>query len=140
MELFVDGIAPQADEDTGYAADLLAIQRADGLWYDHGRAQDLAHRAESTLTNLKILWDEGVHAGHPVHGAQLKKTMEALAALLKALLPTDPALAERVAAALWLMGGRRVRLTTAVTIRNTPAFAALAALLPDERAVRARLG
>lgn len=139
-ELFVDGATPQAEEDTGYAADLLAIQRADGLWYDHGRAQDLAHRAESTLTNLKILWDEGVHASHPVHGAQLKKTMEALAALLKALLPTDPALAERVAAALWLMGGRRVRLAMAVTIRNTPAFAALAALLPDERAVRARLG
>ena len=127
--------APDLDE----VVEVLGHQRADGLWAEHGRGDVLDQKVPSTLAALRRIWDAGVDASHPTYGAQIKKAVESLQNLLPALLSTNPKLAELVVAMLWLVGGRRVRLVMAKTARDTPAMADLAAVMPDEAAVRARI-
>ena len=127
--------APDLDE----VVEVLGHQRADGLWAEHGRGDVADQKVPSSLAALRRIWDAGVDASHPTYGAQIKKAVESLQNLLPTLLSTNPKLAELVVAMLWLVGGRRVRLVMAKTARDTPAMADLAALMPDEAAVRARI-
>lgn len=85
---------------------ILQNQLASGLW----DGDDEARRLRVTARHLMALEREGVTTAHAVHGAQVKKAVEALLAAVDAVAPLDPELAAAALSAAWLVtSGRRTR-------------------------------
>ncbi len=114
---------------------ILARQTAVGLWEESGR--DIA---EATTDALLALLRIGLTAAHPIHGAQLKKAVDALLAHL-ATSTVPPRVRELALGVAWLIAsGRRTRHAIEDAARGGGAdLATLAATLGSEPAVRARV-
>ncbi len=112
--------------------DVLERQAASGLWEQPGEPA-----LACTIDALLVLLHQGVDATHPVHGAQVKKAIEALVdeALRAAAQANEVMLALALA---WLLAsGRRTRRAIEDAARGRAELATLA--LGDEAAVRARV-
>jgi len=114
---------------------LLSRQAASGLWEEDGRDP-----IEATALALLALLRLGLSTSHPVHGAQLKKAVEALLAHL-ASASSGARVRELALGVAWLLAsGRRTRRTIEDATRGGGNdLAALAATFGDEPAVRARV-
>ncbi|MBX3201015.1 MAG: VWA domain-containing protein [Labilithrix sp.] len=127
-------IATRAGDDAAVLA-ILSRQNAAGMWGAPGR-DDVSVTVEVLLGLVRL----GLSTAHAVHGAQLKKAVDALLARLRdaAVTARERELALGVA---WLLAsGRRTRHAIEDAARTGGAdLAALSALLGDEPAVRARL-
>src|SRR5262249_47860289 len=108
----------------------LGSQSASGLWENGGKDP-----IGATIDALLALLREGVTAAHPVHGAQIKKAVEALLEAVLRAPHTDKA--ELALALAWLCStGRRTRKQIEDAARG---HASLVAALGDEAKVRARV-
>ena len=127
-------IATRAGDGVAVLA-ILSGQNAAGMWAAPGR-DDVSVTVEVLLGLVRL----GLTTAHAVHGAQLKKAVDALLARLgdAAVTARERELALGVA---WLLAsGRRTRHAIEDAARTGGAdLAALSALLGDAPAVRARL-
>jgi Ca-activated chloride channel family protein len=114
---------------------LLSRQVASGLWEEEGRDP-----IEATALALLALLRLGLSTSHPVHGAQLKKAVDALLDHLASTV-TPPHLRELALAVAWLLAsGRRTRRAIEDAARGGGHdLAPLAATFGNEPAVRARV-
>jgi Ca-activated chloride channel family protein len=113
----------------------LSQQAASGLWENGGKDPIAA-----TIDALLALLRDGVTAAHPVHGAQIKKAVDALVETVLRTKGTETRLVELALALAWLCStGRRTRRTIEDAARAQAGLASLAAMLGDEVAVRARI-
>jgi Ca-activated chloride channel homolog len=112
--------------------EVLSRQAASGLWEEPG-----GDSVTLTVEALLALYRLGLTTAHAVHGAQLKKAVEALLAQL-ASEPVGPHLHELALGVAWLVAtGRRTRQSIENTARGGgAALAALASALGDESGVR----
>ncbi|MCK6529885.1 hypothetical protein L6R50_20770 [Myxococcota bacterium] len=112
---------------------------ADGLWGgegDDGSPEARALRASARA--LLRLRDLGLDTAHPLHGALLRKAVEAVVRLARRAHDREPRLAEAALAAAWgVATGARTRGTVEAAIRALPGTD-LAGRLGDAPAVRAR--
>jgi Ca-activated chloride channel homolog len=115
-------IAPRKEEADPAMA-VLGQQLASGLW---GGGDDVA-TLRATVQALVELLRLGATAAHPIHGAQLKKAVEALVALAPRVAGAG-ALVELALGVAWLVAGRRAR----ADIEKLAAF-------PGEQGLRARV-
>ncbi len=115
--------------------ELLSRQRASGLWEEPGRDPSAA-----TVDALLALLRLGLSTSHPVHGAQLKKAVDALLTYL-ATHAVEPRVRELALGVAWLLAsGRRTRTQIEHAARvGGSDLAALAATFGNEPAVRARV-
>ncbi|MFO0603271.1 MAG: VIT domain-containing protein [Polyangiales bacterium] len=125
--------SPARGEGGDDLGSLFARQLASGLWDDAslGPASD-ARAQRATLAVLRRLLTEGVDTSHPLHGAPLRKALEALAGAT-----LDASVAEPLLALAWLLAtGARTRaaVTAAITRAGLPS---LSARLADPAALRA---
>ena len=98
-----DGLA---SEDLG---GLLGRQLANGLWDDHGQGPEAVRQARATARMLLVLLRQGITSSHPLHGAQVKKAVDALLALAPQLTQA-PDVAELALGVAWLVAsGPRTR-------------------------------
>ncbi|MBN8229526.1 VWA domain-containing protein [Corallococcus macrosporus] len=98
--------APIAAEDVGV---LLGQQLANGLWAGAGEGPEPVRQARATARVLLVLLREGITSSHPLHGAQVKKAVDALLALA-AQLTQAPDVAELALGVAWLVAaGPRTR-------------------------------
>ncbi|MCL2778868.1 MAG: VIT and VWA domain-containing protein [Polyangiaceae bacterium] len=134
--------APSAFEQKSVAeADpilvLLSQQTASGLWEEPGR-DSIALTADALLKLSRL----GLSTAHAVYGAQLKKAVDALLDRFTRIdLAIEPQIRELALGVAWLVAsGRRTRRTVEDAVRcGGHELAALAAVLGDEHAVRARV-
>ncbi|MFB1484022.1 VIT domain-containing protein [Corallococcus sp. RDP092CA] len=97
---------PIATEDVG---GLLGQQLANGLWAGTGEGPEPVRQARATARVLLVLLREGITSSHPLHGAQVKKAVDALLALAAQLDPA-PDVAELALGVAWLVAaGPRTR-------------------------------
>ncbi|NOK34732.1 VWA domain-containing protein [Corallococcus exercitus] len=95
-----------ATEDVG---SLLGQQLANGLWAGAGEGPEPVRQARATARVLLVLLREGITSSHPLHGAQVKKAVDALLALA-AQLTQAPDVAELALGVAWLVAaGPRTR-------------------------------
>ncbi|MBJ6760091.1 VWA domain-containing protein [Myxococcaceae bacterium JPH2] len=88
---------------------LLGRQLANGLWAGTGTGAEPVRQARATALVLLELLRQGVTSGHALHGAQVKKAVDALLALV-AQLSGEPAVAELALGVAWLVAaGPRTR-------------------------------
>ncbi|MBU8898823.1 VWA domain-containing protein [Corallococcus sp. M34] len=88
---------------------LLGRQLANGLWAGTGSGAEPVRQARATARVLLELLRQGVTSGHPLHGAQVKKAVDALLALV-AQLSGEPQVAELALGVAWLVAaGPRTR-------------------------------
>ncbi|RKG97724.1 VIT domain-containing protein [Corallococcus carmarthensis] len=93
-------------EDVG---SLLGQQLANGLWAGTGEGPEPVRQARATARVLLVLLREGITSSHPLHGAQVKKAVDALLALA-AQLGQAPDVAELALGVAWLVAaGPRTR-------------------------------
>jgi Ca-activated chloride channel family protein len=120
---------------------LLGRQLASGLWDEgDGIADDELRQMRATARALLELLDRGINSSHPLHGAQIKKAIEALLQLAPTVAARDPAVAELALGVAWLAAsGHRTRKQIEVTVAKTRPLAGLRVWLADEQALRARL-
>jgi len=133
----------QADAE-GVAGDpvvaLLERQRASGLWDDNGPGDEDVRSVRPTRDALVTLLRAGVTTSHALHGAQVRKAVDALVPLAAAVAPRDPELAATALAAATLVStGRRTRTHIRDAVAAVPALTALAGQLDDEAALRTLL-
>ncbi|AFE10894.1 von Willebrand factor type A domain-containing protein [Corallococcus coralloides DSM 2259] len=97
---------PMATEDVG---SLLGQQLANGLWAGTGEGPEPVRQARATARVLLVLLREGITSSHPLHGAQVKKAVDALLALASQL-GQAPDVAELALGVAWLVAaGPRTR-------------------------------
>ncbi|ATB45205.1 VIT domain-containing protein [Corallococcus macrosporus] len=100
--------AAEGGVDTG-AESLLSRQLANGLWEGTGEGAEPVRQARATALALLTLLREGITSSHPLHGAQVKKAVEALLSLA-ASLGGDARVAELALGVAWLAAaGPRTR-------------------------------
>lgn len=100
--------AAEGGVDTG-AEGLLSRQLANGLWEGTGEGSEPVRQARATALALLTLLREGITSSHPLHGAQVKKAVEALLSLA-ASLSGDAQVAELALGVAWLAAaGPRTR-------------------------------
>ena len=88
---------------------LLGRQLANGLWAGTGEGPEPVRQARATARVLLVLLREGITSSHPLHGAQVKKAVEALLALAPQLSGA-PDVAELALGVAWLVAaGPRTR-------------------------------
>ncbi|MBZ4375717.1 VIT domain-containing protein [Corallococcus sp. AS-1-6] len=93
-------------EDVG---GLLGRQLANGLWAGAGEGPEPVRQARATARVLLVLLREGITSSHPLHGAQVKKAVDALLALASQL-GQAPDVAELALGVAWLVAaGPRTR-------------------------------
>lgn len=98
--------AVSAGED---ATGLLSRQLASGLWAGSGEGSEPVRQARATALALLELLRQGITSNHPLHGAQVKKAVEALLALA-GQLTAAPEVAELALGVAWLVAaGPRTR-------------------------------
>ncbi|MCY1036640.1 VIT domain-containing protein [Corallococcus sp. BB11-1] len=99
----VDGLA--AEDVTS----VLGRQLANGLWAGAGEGPEAVRQARATARVLLVLLREGITSSHPLHGAQVKKAVDALLALASQLTQA-PDVAELALGVAWLVAaGPRTR-------------------------------
>jgi Ca-activated chloride channel family protein len=120
---------------------LLARQLASGLWDEADTiADDEVRRARATARALLDLLDAGVNTAHPLHGAQVKKAIEALLSIVADVAAREPKVAELALGVAWLVAsGHRTRQRVESAVAATAAIAGMRVWLSDEHALRARL-
>jgi Ca-activated chloride channel homolog len=97
---------PQGSED---ATALLSRQLASGLWDGAGPGTEAERQARATALALLELLRQGITSQHPLHGAQVKKAVEALLQLTPGLGHT-PQVVELALGVAWLVAaGPRTR-------------------------------
>lgn len=88
---------------------LLGRQLANGLWDGVGAGPEPVRQARGTALALLELLRHGITSSHPLHGAQVKKAVDALLALA-ASLTGAPEVAELALGVAWLVAsGPRTR-------------------------------
>ncbi|NMO17691.1 VWA domain-containing protein [Pyxidicoccus fallax] len=88
---------------------LLGRQLANGLWDGPGAGPEPVRQARATALALLELLREGITSSHPLHGAQVKKAVEALLSLASSLTGA-PEVAELALGVAWLAAaGPRTR-------------------------------
>src|SRR6218665_3535604 len=99
-----DELAPEAS-----GVDLLGQQLASGLWAGQGAGTEPVRQARATALALLELLRQGITSTHPLHGAQVKKAVEALLALMPSLDKASD-VAELALGVAWLVSaGPRTR-------------------------------
>jgi Ca-activated chloride channel family protein len=97
--------APASDGGVG----LLEKQLASGLWAGTGMGPEPVRQARATALALLELLRQGITSNHALHGAQVKKAVEALLALVPQL-GEAPEVAELALGVAWLVAaGPRTR-------------------------------
>ncbi|WP_342378520.1 VIT domain-containing protein [Myxococcus stipitatus] len=88
---------------------LLGQQLANGLWAGSGTGAEPVRQARATALALLELLREGITSSHALHGAQVKKAVEALLTLASQL-SSAPEVAELALGVAWLVAaGPRTR-------------------------------
>ncbi|WP_224363796.1 VIT domain-containing protein [Hyalangium versicolor] len=143
MDVDDDAFAPadmeeeaQAEEKpahgTGVTA-LLSRQLASGLWEGTGTGPEPVRQARATALALLELLRQGITSNHPLHGAQVKKAVEALLSLASGLTGV-PEVAELALGVAWLVAaGPRTRGKIAQAAQP---LAGLSACIGDEAKLR----
>jgi Ca-activated chloride channel family protein len=91
------------------AGALLASQLASGLWAGTGTGSEPVRQARATAMALLELLRQGITSNHALHGAQVKKAVEALLTLASQLTGA-PEVAELALGVAWLVAaGPRTR-------------------------------
>ncbi len=108
---------------------ILGRQAASGLWEEPGKDP-----IEATAAALVALLRLGLTSAHPIHGAQIKKAVEAVLERFASSPPKDARVVQLVLGVAWLLAsGRRTRgQIEAAALAN-------GARLGDESAVRAEV-
>ncbi len=108
---------------------ILGRQAASGLWEEPGKDP-----IEATAAALVALLRLGLTSAHPIHGAQIKKAIEAVLERFAAAPPKDARVVQLVLGVAWLVAsGRRTRgQIEAAALAN-------GAKLEGESAVRAEI-
>ncbi|EAU69912.1 inter-alpha-trypsin inhibitor family heavy chain-related protein-hypothetical secreted or membrane-associated protein containing vWFA domain [Stigmatella aurantiaca DW4/3-1] len=121
---------PRGGED---ATTLLSRQLASGLWDGAGPGTEAVRQARATALALLELLRQGITSHHALHGAQVKKAVEALLQLSTGLA-NEPEVAELALGVAWLVAaGPRTRGQIAQAAQP---LAGLSARLGDEAALR----
>ncbi|HEX5747189.1 MAG TPA: VIT domain-containing protein [Archangium sp.] len=112
-ELSLSAPAAEAPMEPEPAVDggvgLLGTQLASGLWAGTGPGAEPVRQARATALALLELLRQGITSSHALHGAQVKKAVEALLALVPQLGGT-PDVAELALGVAWLVAaGPRTR-------------------------------
>ncbi|HEV8714640.1 MAG TPA: VWA domain-containing protein, partial [Candidatus Binatia bacterium] len=116
---------------------LLSRQLASGLWDGPGTGSEEVRRARATAQALLELLRAGVTTNHALHGAQVKKAVEALVKLAVKIAVQDTEVAGFALGVAWLVAmGRRTRGEIETLITRHTALSALRPHLSDERTVR----
>jgi hypothetical protein len=123
------------EKDEGGAAEadpilaLLSRQAASGLWEEPGKDP-----IETTAAVLVALLRLGVTAAHAVHGALVKKAVEALLERFTQAAPKDPRIVQLALGAAWLLAtGRRTKKQIEEAAQKH------GAMVGDEQTVRAEV-
>ena len=112
---------------------LLGRQLASGLWAGTGAGAEPVRQARATALALLELLRQGITSGHALHGAQVKKAVEALLALVPQL-GGAPDVAELALGVAWLVAaGPRTRGRIAQAAQP---ISGLSARLQNEVALR----
>ncbi|PTL81513.1 VIT domain-containing protein [Vitiosangium sp. GDMCC 1.1324] len=112
---------------------LLEQQLASGLWAGTGTGPEPVRQARATALALLELLRQGITSSHALHGAQVKKAVEALLALVPQLSGA-PDVAELVLGVAWLVAaGPRTRGRIAQAAQP---IAGLSSRLENEVALR----
>ncbi|MDC0710823.1 VIT domain-containing protein [Stigmatella sp. ncwal1] len=121
---------PRGGED---ATALLSRQLASGLWDGAGPGTEAVRQARATALALLELLRQGITSHHALHGAQVKKAVEALLQLATGLT-SEPEVAELALGVAWLVAaGPRTRGRIAQAAQP---LAGLSARIGDEAALR----
>ncbi|WP_225408373.1 VIT domain-containing protein [Stigmatella hybrida] len=121
---------PQGPEDV---TTLLSRQLASGLWDGAGPGTEAERQARATALALLELLRQGITSQHPLHGAQVKKAVEALLQLTPGL-GHAPAVVELALGVAWLVAaGPRTRGRIAQAAQP---LAGLSTRMGDEAALR----
>lgn len=106
-ELFRAERSPKAKKEARGAIDLGALfgrQLASGLWDDASLGADGdARRLRATVAVLRALLAQGVDTAHALYGAQVRKALEAVVAVVAAVGAREKELAERALGLAWLL-------------------------------------
>ncbi|XXF81501.1 VIT domain-containing protein [Myxococcaceae bacterium GXIMD 01537] len=106
---FESEAAPKQAEASGGPVALLGRQLANGLWAGVGSGPEPVRQARGTALALLELLHQGITSSHALHGAQVKKAVEALLTLA-ASLSNAPEVAELALGVAWLAAsGPRTR-------------------------------
>jgi Ca-activated chloride channel family protein len=124
-------MAPEPATDGGVG--LLEKQLASGLWAGTGPGAEPVRQARATALALLELLRQGITSSHALHGAQVKKAVEALLALVPQL-GGAPDVAELALGVAWLVAaGPRTRGRIAQAAQP---IAGLSSRLENEVALR----
>ncbi|WNG43767.1 VWA domain-containing protein [Archangium minus] len=124
-----EGEAPSAADGVG----LLERQLASGLWEGTGTGPEPVRQARATALALLELLRQGITSSHALHGAQVKKAVDALLALVPQL-SSAPDVAELALGVAWLVAaGPRTRGKIAEAAQP---IAGLSSRLENEVALR----
>ncbi len=112
---------------------LLSQQLASGLWAGTGSGPEPVRQARATALALLELLRQGITGNHALHGAQVKKAVEALLALATGLTGV-PEVAELALGVAWLVAaGPRTRSKIAQAAQP---LSGLSACIGDEAKLR----
>jgi Ca-activated chloride channel family protein len=101
--------AEQKPTEGAGVTELLSRQLASGLWAGTGSGPEPVRQARATALALLELLRQGITSNHALHGAQVKKAVEALLSLAAGLTGV-PEVAELVLGVAWLVAaGPRTR-------------------------------
>lgn len=135
-ELFSSGALPEPAPAEEREVGLLSKQLASGLWAGTGAESEPVRQARATALALLELLRLGITSSHALHGAQVKKAVEALLGLVPQLAQA-PEVAELALGVAWLAAsGPRTRGRIAQAAQP---LASLSARLQDEAALRAHV-
>lgn len=119
---------------------LLGTQLANGLWAEPGSEPEEVRQVRATARALLKLLEAGVTTSHALHGAQVKKAVEALLAQAKKVAAKQPELAELALGVAWLIAsGRRTRGEIEKTASAEPPLSGMKPYLGDEGRTRQRV-
>jgi Ca-activated chloride channel family protein len=112
---------------------LLSRQLASGLWAGTGTDAEPVRQARATALALLELLRQGITSNHPLHGAQVKKAVDALLSLASGLTGV-PEVAELALGVAWLVAaGPRTR---GRIVQAAQPLAGLSACIGDEVKLR----
>jgi Ca-activated chloride channel homolog len=122
----------ESSEGTG-VTELLSRQLASGLWAGTGSGPEPVRQARATALALLELLRQGITSNHALHGAQVKKAVDALLSLAAGLTGV-PEVAELALGVAWLVAaGPRTRSRI---VQAAQPLAGLSACMGDEVKLR----
>ena len=113
--------------------EILERQLASGLWDSEGKDSADVRLVRGTTRSLLALYKAGVTTSHPVHGAQVRKAIDALLPLVREVADAAPDLAELTLAVAWVMAsGSRTRQAITAVLTEVAILHAASARFADE--------